>query len=418
MTLLAFASLTTAHAAIPTAGPTVPAQQINNVINAFSTQTNVWFAGLQGYAFKLFIALATIEVAWTLYKTVMGGADAAAILIELIQQGVTIGFFAWVIEYYNNFANDIITGLRDAAANVGGVRTLSPGNILTAGFNLMLKMLNHLTWNLPTDIAMVLAGIVVLIVFALITAQIALVLIESYFAINMGVLFLACGPARWTNSYAIGVIRYVISVGAKLFVLQLALGIGQSMLMSYATEGGTGNPSTIFVIAATAIVLLAVVEKVPAYAQGLINGGGGADGRGLGAAAAAVGAGLAGIGMAAYGGGSAINEAAQLASATGGGTDAAGASGGAGGGAGGTIGAAVSGGASESGNSGGGMGRGQLMARTAGILGKAAYNDMRDRVEGAPGARSGTMGGRMARQIRSQNESRSGVPSLTPDPPT
>ncbi|MEG6650378.1 type IV secretion system protein, partial [Pseudomonas aeruginosa] len=56
-------------------------------------------------------------------------------------------------------------------------------------------------------------------------AFMGLTIIESYVVINASVLFLGFGASQWTREYALAIVSYAVSVGAKLFVLSLIVGL-------------------------------------------------------------------------------------------------------------------------------------------------------------------------------------------------
>ena len=41
---------------------------------------------------------------------------------------------------------------------------------------------------------------------------------------------MAFGGSRWTKDFAVSTVRYTVSVGAKLFVLQLLVSIGTGLI--------------------------------------------------------------------------------------------------------------------------------------------------------------------------------------------
>ncbi|GAN80373.1 P-type conjugative transfer protein TrbL [Acidocella aminolytica] len=407
-----------AHAATSAAGSyaagLAPADVMNEIINVYNKAAAPMAAHLQSLAVKLFVVLATIELGWSASRLVLGRGDIADWLVELIQQGVSIGFLFYLLTNFSSLANDVVTGLRDAASIAASGSAANAGNIFASGMQIGTDVINSLIYKLsaiPTDIAMVICAIVIIFMYATIAADILFVVIESKIAVVIGMLFMGLGPSRWTSGYMMKMINYVISVATKLFVMLIVVGIGQSVIQTFAANALHATLASDLSLVGAAVVFVALVKKIPDLIQSVISGAAtGASGE-LTAALAGAAAGAASMAMGGAGLAGAAGEAAQLASAASGGEGAAGA-----------LGAAASGGAGESGaggaSSGGGasMGRGQLMARTAGILGRAAMADMQGRLEGDPASRGGTMGGRMARRIRSANTSKSDVPRLTPDP--
>ena len=76
---------------------------------------------------------------------------------------------------------------------------------------------------------LVLFAIVLIVCFGLITALYILTLVESYVVISAGVLFMGFGGSRFTKDFALKILVYAVSVGAKLFVLELLVGLGMQI---------------------------------------------------------------------------------------------------------------------------------------------------------------------------------------------
>src|SRR5260370_15540090 len=91
-------------------------------------------------------------------------------------------------------------------------------------------------WHSEGSVGLMVAGIVIEVCFALMAACMVLALVESFLIISMGVLFMAFGGTRWTKDFPISTVRYTVSVGAKLFVLQLLVSIGASLIQSCANS--------------------------------------------------------------------------------------------------------------------------------------------------------------------------------------
>jgi type IV secretion system protein TrbL len=88
-----------------------------------------------------------------------------------------------------------------------------------------------------------------------------------------------------------------VSVGAKLFVLQLLVSIGDNLIQSWAATFNDITASSLCILVGCSIVMLALVKVLPETMQRIVNGSSMASGSALvGAAVAAFGAGLAGSG--------------------------------------------------------------------------------------------------------------------------
>jgi type IV secretion system protein TrbL len=147
-------------------------------------------------------------------------------------------------------------------------------------------------WSPTASLGLLLSALVVIVCFALIAAFLILALVESYVVISAGVLFMGFGGSRWTKDFAVKILVYAVSVGAKLFILQLLVALGAQIFTDLAASVETNNAS-LFVIIGSSIVLLALTKIIPEMIQGLINGtsfGGGSAMTSTAAGAVAVGA--------------------------------------------------------------------------------------------------------------------------------
>lgn len=126
-------------------------------------------------------------------------------------------------------------------------------------------------WSAGASIGLIIFALVLLVCFALIGAFLVLALVESYVVISAGVLFMGFGGSRFTKDYALKIVIYAVSVGAKLFVLQLLIGLGQQIFHTLLQNFGT-NSGDVLIVVGSAIVMLALTKFIPDMVQGLING--------------------------------------------------------------------------------------------------------------------------------------------------
>jgi type IV secretion system protein TrbL len=170
-------------------------------------------------------------------------------------------------------------------------------------------------WSPAASVGLIIAGLVIEVCFALIAACMVLALVESYLVISMGVLFMAFGGTRWTKDYAISTVRYTVSVGAKLFVLQLLVSIGDNLIQSWVAAFNDITASSLCILVGCSIVMLALVKVLPETMQHIVNGSSMASGSALVGAAAAVGGATAAFGAGLAGSGAVAGNSFRLAAA-------------------------------------------------------------------------------------------------------
>jgi type IV secretion system protein TrbL len=293
---------------------------LNQLVQDFQSHAAAWQGVLRADAIDLFWLLVAIDFVFMAIRLVFRGADFAEWLGEFVQQILFIGFFYALLTNSVTWATDIVNSLREAAnqasAAGGGMVNLHPADVLGIGVNIGQQALQQMSVLRPgAAVGLAIAGVVIICCFALIAAWMILALVESYIVISAGVLFMGFGGSRWTKDIAITIIRYALSVGAKLFVMQLLVGIGESIMQGWfaQTNGTEISISTLCVMIGCAIVMVALVMVLPALVQGLMNGTSVGHGGAMTAAAAMIGGGAAGVALGLAGSGAVLTNSARLA---------------------------------------------------------------------------------------------------------
>lgn len=397
----------------------VPQQNVlDGVIERFRTTSATWESKLTGHATTLFWLLNVISLAWGMILQALQKADLPDVFGELFRHIMFTGFHYWLLINGAGFSGLIIASLRQAAGEAtGGSSQIGPSDVIDIGLNIAGKALSNFSMLAPMDsLGYILISAVILICLAIIAANLMIMLCSAWVMTYAGILFLGFGGSKWTSDMAINYYKTVLGIGASLFTMTLLLGIGQSVMNDFAQAMSADAPMMeMLVCMVMAVVLMLLIDKLPAMIAGIATGavGGGFQGYGAGAGIAAAGlavgaiAGLAAGAMAAgsevAGGMEAMKEAASLADVQAGGDsgssdmntdiDTSGTSGG-----GGSIGA-PGGGGGESGSGGGSGGWMGAAKNLASAAGSSMRESLRDKVDAAI---SNTTGGKLAQRMAAQ----------------
>ncbi len=260
------------------------AQATNNnfldpILSQYATNSSAWEAPLRGFATQVFWLLVLIDFAWGGIELLMNKGDLGDWMLNLAKQLVVIGFFFALITHSSQWANAIIQSFRlagDAANNIG-TGGLGPSDIFDSGVNIVATLFKSLRIDrLADSIAIVFAGILMLISFALIAALQVVVLVESYIFTYAGIIFLGFGGSRFTRTIAQRFLFSIIAVGAKLFVLQLIVGLAVVMVHQWEAQvrssQGLIDLAVLMRITGGAVVFLALAKMIPEMVQGMLNG--------------------------------------------------------------------------------------------------------------------------------------------------
>lgn len=307
------------------ANAAIDATSIDNMIVKFQTAASTWQAPLLNYATNLFWILAFIQFSWAMIGLAFRGDDLSIWASTIVNQIMYVGFMSWLLMNSATFAEAIVNSFRQAASTASGYSLLTPSDFFVNGWKIVQEILNSVSaWSPIDSLGMLIASIIIMIAFALICAFLVLALVEMYIVVSASVLMMGFAGSQWTKDYALKTIQYAVSVGAKIFILQLIAGLGLTFIKEWATGFNVEDNVSLVGMIGCSVVLLALTKIVPDMLQGVINGSSIGSGaaltsalRAVAAATAGAAAGAAGASMATKGAGALASEQLKTAQATG-----------------------------------------------------------------------------------------------------
>jgi len=272
-----------AHAAINNAGV------LDDVLARYQAAAGTWASVISARATWLFWVLVTISMVWTFGMMALRKADIGEFFAEFIRFTVTTGFFWWLLLNGPVMATGIMDSLRTIAGNATGTgSSLSPSGIVDIGFDIFFKVLDQSSLLSPMDSGCgIILSAVILVILALIGVNMLILLVSGWILAYAGIFILGFGGAKWTSEMAIGYFKTVLSLALQLMTMVLIVGIGKSFVDQYYAAMSAGiSMKELGVMLVVAVVLLALVNKVPPMIGALGGGNIHALGNGFGAGAA------------------------------------------------------------------------------------------------------------------------------------
>lgn len=274
-----------------------PNNTFSDLLQLVKNNANQWSGRLRGFAVGIFWLLATIQLVWIMVPLAMRRAEIGELVSELLLFVVKTSFFFSLLTYSVDWGQAIVDSFRHAGATAASVPIiLNPGDMFSLAVSLANTVSDIDTLNPVTGMGVMFSALVVLLSFTFIAAFMGVTLIESYIVINASMFFMGFGGAQLTREYALIMLRYAVSVGAKLFVLTLIVGLIMHSARDWQASYHHDSAST-WTLVGLALVCAYLTKTIPELIQSLINGvssGGGstlggmaAAGMTLGAAAAA-----------------------------------------------------------------------------------------------------------------------------------
>jgi type IV secretion system protein TrbL len=216
------------------------AQEVTgDLTDEFRLAAGVWTDRLRPLAQRTFALLAGIEFAvsamvWGLRRESFDEAVG-----QFFLKCAVLSFLFMCLIFFDSWIPAIVNSFVLAGQTAAGVSELNPTQVLELGLDLYAAMMDNvfglgLLLSPAESFAAVWGGLVVLLAFGVIAAQLVILLIESYIAVTAGVFFLGFAAFRGTASFTDRYLVWAVGVGIRLFLVYLIIGIGVSVAEGWA----------------------------------------------------------------------------------------------------------------------------------------------------------------------------------------
>ncbi|WP_371850225.1 P-type conjugative transfer protein TrbL, partial [Vibrio parahaemolyticus] len=267
---------------------------------------------------NLFWLLVIASFTWSAIKLWLHQKGLEHFIAELFERVMTVGFCWFLVVNASPLAWTVLNSMQEVASRLSGSDDkLSPSNIVELGLTLA-----HRVWESSSGfdvgqfVIIGLCGLIVLIVLALIAAQLTILLVGSYIILNGGVIVMGFLGSEWTRDHGMNYFTTVLGMSVQIFIMQLLVIIGNETFLSFINNPGAGSADYLMMVVMS-VIYYALVNTVPAMASSLTTGRfvfntAGAVGSAAGLMGAAAGIGMAAASLAKGG----MGKAAQLAGKT------------------------------------------------------------------------------------------------------
>ena len=254
---------------------------LDTVGQTYQNATTAWAGTLSAMAKSLFLKLAMIEILWSGIWWVLEADDPNKVVVSMLRKVMGLMFFWTILLNFDTWIPAIINGFTQAGSTAGGTGALTPSTVMDRGLQIATTILNVANniglmdgvSGLGKYLIAGLAALAIVLAFGVIAGQMLVTLVESYFCISAGVLFLGFAGSRWTTTFAEKYISYCVSVGVKLFVTYLVIGAGQNISNNWAAMITSNMVVADYLsIMIGALVYMFLAWQIPALASSMLTG--------------------------------------------------------------------------------------------------------------------------------------------------
>jgi len=247
--------------------------QAQGLLTIFDNAKNTWIATIIPFALRLFWLLVTIDWVWTFGMLLLKGTEISEILATVIQKVLIIGFFLAMFQY-TTWLDTIPQSFGQLADTINSLpQRITPDTILEQGFSIVDKVWGSTSWfsNPGDSIGLMIAGLIILFAFIIMTAMFFVVMVKLYLLIVGAYFILALGGLSYTRTIGVNAIIAVFKAGFELFFIKLLLGFSLNTITTMASNVGTDNNSIMAMIGIS-VLIAALVSMVSSLVDSLTHG--------------------------------------------------------------------------------------------------------------------------------------------------
>lgn len=291
---------------------------LDSMLAHFVNASTGQMAIAQGFAKKIFLSLAALDMALFAGKKLLTSGDLSDWFGGITLKVFTYGFFWTFIQMAPTWIPTITASFAAMGTAIGGGATaITPSGVMDLGFvaaDAIWKAwdpsANPLSWGSDLIMSIVVVGslLFTMIAFMLVALQLLMTQIEFALISGVGLVQLGMSGASFTTMFSEKYFGYIVSTGIKLMMIFVIAGLGTQisqgevdLIASYQSSGNHIPPVNLLMSSVVMLMYGAMAMQIPSVAGALMNGSPSMSAGGIAGGAAAVAGGVAGAAMAGAG---------------------------------------------------------------------------------------------------------------------
>lgn len=264
-----------AHAQTTTASNSL---STNKVLQLLQTATASFGTTAADYGIDLLIGLASISFVIQVSRNTAhdGGFYIQSFFVSFVWMMVYVGFWYWFLKNWSGgpIGQDIIKSFTQAGSSMSGVDA-DPAKIMAQGLNIFNTLITQIRfWKDPGGAFVIgLCAICILALFLIIGLFMILAIAKAYVAILIGGMAMGFAGLPETRAIAFNAVFTTVGAGARMMMLQILAGMGNTVLQGLAGNGVLGTDDVGPMLALLGVWAV-ISYGLPALAEAMFGGHG------------------------------------------------------------------------------------------------------------------------------------------------
>ncbi|EGR1335230.1 P-type conjugative transfer protein TrbL [Vibrio parahaemolyticus] len=272
---------------------------LDQILDKFKVITANWEPVIVSAVTGLFWLLVTLSFTWGAIQLWIKQQGITEFVAFMFERAVIIGLSVFLVKNAVPLAWVLVNSFQEVASRISGVSgSFSPSNIIDLGITIAQRVWESSSgFDVGEMLIIGISGLIVVVVLALVAAQLTVLIVGSYILINGGVVMMGLMGSEWTRQYSLNYFTTILGLSVQIFIMQLLVIVGNDMFMSFINIASDGA-SDYLIMVAMSVIYYALISTVPNMATSLTTGQFNFNAAGAVNAAAGVAGASAGLGLA------------------------------------------------------------------------------------------------------------------------
>jgi len=258
----------------------VPATQdptlYDDIVDSFIASANQWQPIFQNLGYRIFVALAAIQIVLELgFMAARGEIELGGVVATFMRMFLIFGIFYGLIGTPNFFINwfNSFNLLADQANSAAGGTAVHAANLFAAADQIFhLAIDNFSLFSFGKSMALILASFLAGILLVLLSIELLITILKFYFTLYINIIMMGFAALQQTRQWAINGITNLLKIGLELLMIKLIIGLSITTIMQFANDASNNDNQSLIYLVILVLSLFSLAKMIHPMVESFFTG--------------------------------------------------------------------------------------------------------------------------------------------------
>ena len=258
----------------------VPATQdptlYDDIVDSFIASANQWQPIFQNLGYRIFVALAAIQIVLELgFMATRGEIELGGVVATFMRMFLIFGIFygligtpSLFIDWFNSF-----NLLADQANTAAGGTAVHAANLFAAADQIFhLAIDNFSLFSFGKSMALILASFLAGILLVLLSIELLITILKFYFTLYINIIMMGFSALQQTRQWAINGVINLLKIGLELLMIKLIIGLSITTIMQFANDASNNDNQSLIYLVILVLSLFSLAKMIHPMVESFFTG--------------------------------------------------------------------------------------------------------------------------------------------------